>query len=70
MMILQQDMVRLENDVITSNNPDSSLCIYLAAAPNVEQFRLVAANRREKEEAKKNRKEESRSNVMSLTRSI
>ena len=56
MMILQQEIVRLENDVITSNNPDSSLCIYLAAAPNVEQFRMVAANRREKEEEKKTEK--------------
>ena len=39
------------NDKTSMRNPDSSTVIYLTAA-KVAQFRLVAGNRREKEEAK------------------
>ena len=51
MTILHQNKVRLVNDETSRRNPDSILVIYLTAA-KVSQFRLVAENRREKEEAK------------------
>ena len=45
MTILQQNKVRLDNDVTTRNNPESSSVIYLAA-DKVAQCRLVAENSR------------------------
>ena len=50
--ILHQDKVRLENDVTTRNNPDSSSVEHLTAA-KIAQSRLVDENMREKEDAKK-----------------
>ena len=44
----------LLNDVTSRRKPDSSLGIYLAAA-KLAQYRLVAKNRREKEENKNKR---------------
>ena len=52
MIILQQKNTRLVNDETSRRNIDSNLGIYLTAA-KVAQYRLVADNRREKEEAKK-----------------
>ena len=52
MAILQKKKVILENDVTNGNNPDLSLVIYLTTA-KVPQYRLVAGNKREKQEAKK-----------------
>ena len=52
MTILNQKKVRLVNDETSTRNPDSSMGIYLTAA-KVAQCTLVADNRREKEEAKK-----------------
>ena len=52
MTILNQKKVRLVNDETSMRNPDSSMGIYLTAA-KVAQCTLVADNRREKEEAKK-----------------
>ena len=52
MTILHQKKVRLVNDEISRRNPDSSSGIYLTAA-KVAQCTLVDENRREKEEAKK-----------------
>ena len=52
MMILKHKKVKLENeDSVTSRNPDSTPGIYLTAV-KLAQFRQVAKNRREKEEAK------------------
>ena len=51
-MILHQNKVISIHDVTSRRNPDSNLGIYLAAA-KLAQYRLVADNRREKEEAKK-----------------
>ena len=50
--ILQKKNLRLDNEVTTRKNLDLSLGIYLTAA-KVAQCRLVAENRRYKEEAKK-----------------
>ena len=50
--MLNQKKVRLVNDETSMRNPDSSSGIYLTAA-KVSQFRLVAENRKEKEEEKK-----------------
>ena len=52
MTILNQKETRLVNDETSMRNPDSRTRIYLTAA-KVVKFRLVADNRREKEEAKK-----------------
>ena len=52
MAILYQKKVILVNDKTSMRNADSSLGIYLTAA-KVAQCSLVAENRREKEEAKK-----------------
>ena len=52
MMILHQKKAILENDVTTRRNPDSSSGIYLTSA-KVAQCRMVAYNRRQKEEVKK-----------------
>ena len=52
MKILNQKETRLVNDETSMRNPDSRTRIYLTAA-KVVNFRLVADNRREKEEAKK-----------------
>ena len=52
MAIFQKNKARLENDVATRKNPNSNLVIYLTTA-KVAQFRLVAQNKRKKEEAKK-----------------
>ena len=52
MMIMHKNKVRLDNDVTTRNNPDSSSVIYLSAS-KVAQCRMVAENKREKEEVKK-----------------
>ena len=51
MAILNQNKVRLVNDETSMRNPDYSLVIYLTAA-KVAQCRLMAENRREKEEEK------------------
>ena len=51
-MILNQNKVILVNDETSMRNPDSSMVIYLYA-DKVELCRLVAKNRREKEEEKK-----------------
>ena len=45
MTILQQKKVKLENDVTTGKNPDSSLGIYLTVA-NVSKYILVDDNSR------------------------
>ena len=52
MAVLNQKKARLVKNETSMRNPDSSTGIYLAAA-KVVQRRLVAENRREKEEAKK-----------------
>ena len=52
MEILNKKKVRLVNDENYMRNPDYSLGIYLTTA-KVEHFRLVAKNRREKQEGKK-----------------
>ena len=52
MTILHQNKSRLVNDETSRRNPDSSSGIYLTAA-KVDKFILVAENRREKEETKK-----------------
>ena len=52
MAVLNQKKVVLVNDETSMRNPDSSSGIYLTT-DKVAQFRLVAGNRREKEEAKK-----------------
>ena len=52
MEILNQKKVRLVNDETSMRKPDSSSGIYLNAA-KLAQCRLMAENRREKEEAKK-----------------
>ena len=54
-MILNKKKVTLVNDETSSRNPDSSLGIYLTT-DKVSQYRLVAENRREKEEAKRKQK--------------
>ena len=51
-MILNQNKVILVNDETSIRNPDSITGIYITA-DKVAQCRLVAENRREKEEAKK-----------------
>ena len=51
MAILNQKKVRLVNYETSMRNPDYSLVIYLTAA-KVAQCRLMAENRREKEEGK------------------
>ena len=51
MAILNQKKLRLVNDETSMRNPDYSLVIYLTAA-KVAQCRLMAENRREKEEEK------------------
>ena len=51
MAILNQKKAILVNDETSMRNPDYSLVIYLIA-DKVAQYRLVAENRREKEEAK------------------
>ena len=50
-MILQKKKVRLVNHVTSRRKPDYSSRIYLTDA-RVAQYRLVAGNKREKEEAK------------------
>ena len=52
MMILQKNNLRLVNAINLRMNPDSTLGIYLASA-KLAQCILVADNRIEKEEAKK-----------------
>ena len=52
MKIINQKKVTLINDETSMRNPDFSTEIYLGDA-KVAQQRLVAENRREKEEAKK-----------------
>ena len=52
MMTIHQKKAILVNDKKSRRNPDLSLGIYLTA-DKVAQWRLVADNRREKEEAKK-----------------
>ena len=53
MMILKKRKAKLANEeAITRRNPNSISGIYLTAV-KVAQFRQVAANRRETEEAKK-----------------
>ena len=53
MMILKQKKIKLENeDANNRRNPNSTSGIYLTTA-KVAQFRQVAANRREMDEAKK-----------------
>ena len=53
MMVLNQKKVTLvKEDTTTRRNPYSTLGIYLTAV-NFVQYRQVADNRREKEEAKK-----------------
>ena len=52
MMILQQKKVILVKYETSRRNPDLNLVIYLAA-DKVEQYRLVAENRIEKEEDKR-----------------
>ena len=52
MMIMQQKKVRLVNDVTSRSNPDLNSGIYLTAT-KLAQYILVADNKREKEEAKK-----------------
>ena len=49
MMVLQKKEEILANYETSRRNPNSRLGIYLTAA-KVSQFRLVAENRREKEE--------------------
>ena len=51
-MTMQKNKVRLENDVTTRKNHDSSLGVYLTS-DKFAQCRLVDENRREEEEAKK-----------------
>ena len=53
MMIIKQKKLKMENEgAATRRNPDSIFVVYLTAV-KVSQFRQVADNRREKEEAKK-----------------
>ena len=52
MEILHQKKARFVNDETTRKNPDSGSVIYITTS-KVAQCRLVAENRREKEEAKK-----------------
>ena len=51
MNIPNQNKLRLVKNKTPMRNPDPSTVIYLTTA-KVEQYRLVAKNRREKEEAK------------------
>ena len=50
MAVINKKKVVLVNDETSMRNPDSSSGIYLTT-DKVTQFRLVAGNRREKEEA-------------------
>ena len=68
-MILQQKKVRLENDLTTSKNPDSSSVIYITAA-KLAKYRIVAENTREKEEKKGNSNEDSCPRVLCSTKAI
>ena len=52
MNIIQKKKALLENDVTSSNNPDSISGIYFTAA-KLAQYKLVDENKREKEETKK-----------------
>ena len=64
MMVMQQNKAILKNYVSIRKNPDSSLGIYLTTS-KVAQSRLVAKNRRLKEEKIGNIKEDSHPKVMS-----